>query len=68
MLPATGLARYMAGRFSSDLFTVPFVINGATLAEGVLVVDGSIPYYGVGPIREPVTFRIQRGVVRSVNA
>lgn len=33
-----GLARYMAGRFSSDLFTVPFVINEATLAEGVLVV------------------------------
>ena len=32
-------------------------------AEGVFVCDGSIPYYGVGPIREPVTFRISKGFV-----
>ena len=32
-------------------------------AEGVFVCDGSIPYYGVGPIQDPITFRIARGFV-----
>jgi leucyl aminopeptidase (aminopeptidase T) len=35
-------------------------------AEGVFVCDGSIPYYGVGPVREPVTFRISRGFVTEI--
>ena len=35
-------------------------------AEGVFVCDGSIPYYGVGPVREPVTFRIAEGFVTHI--
>ena len=35
-------------------------------AEGVFVCDGSIPYYGVGPVREPVTFRISEGFVTAI--
>ncbi|MBI4540879.1 MAG: aminopeptidase [Gemmatimonadetes bacterium] len=38
--------------------------DGST--QGILVVDGSIPYYGVGVIREPVTFRISDGFVRGI--
>jgi leucyl aminopeptidase (aminopeptidase T) len=34
--------------------------------EGVFVCDGSIPYYGVGPVREPVTFRISEGFVTEI--
>ena len=36
-------------------------------AEGVFVCDGSIPYYGVGPIRDPVTFRISDGFVTDIS-
>jgi leucyl aminopeptidase (aminopeptidase T) len=39
-------------------------VEGTT--EGVLVVDGSIPYYGVGVIAEPVRFAISGGFVRSI--
>jgi len=39
-------------------------VDGTT--EGVLVVDGSIPYYGVGPMREPVTFEISGGFVHRI--
>jgi leucyl aminopeptidase (aminopeptidase T) len=35
-------------------------------AQGVFVVDGSIPYYGVGVIRDPVTFRMVGGFVESI--
>ena len=35
-------------------------------AEGVFVCDGSIPYYGVGPVRDPVTFRISDGFVTHI--
>jgi len=35
-------------------------------AEGVFVCDGSIPYYGVGVTREPVTFRIEAGFVTRI--
>ncbi|MDE2653830.1 MAG: leucyl aminopeptidase [Gemmatimonadetes bacterium] len=35
-------------------------------AEGVFVCDGSIPYYGVGPVREPVVFRISGGFVTHI--
>ena len=35
-------------------------------AEGVFVCDGSIPYYGVGPIRDPVTFQISEGFVTDI--
>ncbi|WP_419942951.1 aminopeptidase [Candidatus Palauibacter sp.] len=35
-------------------------------AEGVFVCDGSIPYYGVGPTLEPVTFRIAEGFVTDI--
>ena len=34
--------------------------------EGVFVCDGSIPYYGVGPVRDPVTFRISEGFVTHI--
>ncbi len=36
-------------------------------ARGTLVCDGSIPYYGVGVIREPVTFHIEEGFVRKIS-
>ena len=36
-------------------------------AEGVFVCDGSIPYYGVGPIQNPVTFRISEGFVTDIS-
>ena len=36
-------------------------------AEGVFVCDGSIPYYGVGTIRDPVTFRISDGFVTDIS-
>ena len=39
-------------------------IEGTT--EGVLVVDGSIPYYGVGIVEEPIRFDISEGFVRSI--
>ena len=35
-------------------------------AEGVFVCDGSIPYYGVGPVRHPVTFHISKGFVTRI--
>ena len=36
-------------------------------ANGRFVVDGSIPYYGVGVVREPVTFTIEGGFVTSID-
>lgn len=35
-------------------------------ASGPLVVDGSIPYYGVGVVREPVVFTIAGGFVTGI--
>jgi len=35
-------------------------------ASGRLVVDGSVPYYGVGVIREPVVFTIEDGFVTAI--
>ncbi len=35
-------------------------------ARGLLVADGSIPYYGVGVLREPVRFEIEGGFVRRI--
>ncbi len=35
-------------------------------ARGTFVVDGSIPYYGVGVIREPVTFIMEDGFVTDI--
>ena len=35
-------------------------------AEGVFVCDGSIPYYGVGPVSHPVTFHISEGFVTAI--
>ncbi len=34
--------------------------------NGRLVCDGSLPYYGVGVIREPITFEIHDGFVRDI--
>lgn len=34
--------------------------------SGSLVVDGSIPYYGVGVIREPVFFTVEEGFVTAI--
>jgi leucyl aminopeptidase (aminopeptidase T) len=39
-------------------------VEGTT--EGVLVADGSIPYYGIGPLSEPVKFEIREGFVQSI--
>ncbi len=40
-------------------------VEGTT--DGVLVVDGSIPYYGVGVVEDPVRFEIAEGFVRSID-
>ncbi len=39
-------------------------VEGTT--QGVLVVDGSIPYYGIGVIEEPVVFSIKDGFVQTI--
>jgi leucyl aminopeptidase (aminopeptidase T) len=39
-------------------------LEGST--NGVLVADGSIPYYGIGVLKEPVRFDITDGVVVSI--
>ena len=36
-------------------------------AEGTFVCDGSIPYYGVGVTRDPVTFQIEAGFVTRID-
>jgi putative ABC transport system permease protein len=38
ILLGIGLSRYLTEQFSADLYTIPFAIAPATLAEGVLVV------------------------------
>lgn len=38
ILLGIGLSRYVTQQFSADLYTIPFGINPATLAEGALVV------------------------------
>jgi len=35
-------------------------------AEGILVADGSIPYYGIGVLDEPIRFEISAGSVRLI--
>ncbi len=35
-------------------------------AEGTLVVDASIPYLGIGSIREPFTCRIEQGFITDI--
>lgn len=40
-------------------------IEGTT--HGTLVVDGSIPYYDIGIIKEPVKFEIDRGFVQKIS-
>jgi len=34
--------------------------------EGTIVVDASIPYIGIGLIREPVTLKVERGLIVSI--
>lgn len=41
ILMGIALARYMTAQFSADLYTIPFAVNPATLAEGVLVVGAA---------------------------
>lgn len=36
-------------------------------ANGTLVVDGSIPYYGVGVVEEPVVFEMDQGFVTAIH-
>lgn len=36
-------------------------------AEGVLVIDGSIPLPGLGVIREPITLQVAHGYITSIN-
>jgi leucyl aminopeptidase (aminopeptidase T) len=35
-------------------------------AEGTLVVDASVPYLGIGPLREPFTCRVEKGFITSI--
>lgn len=35
-------------------------------AEGVIVADASIPYYGIGVLRQPVRFLVRRGFVTDI--
>ncbi|WBX84180.1 ABC transporter permease [Sphingosinicella microcystinivorans] len=41
MLMGVALSRYMMAQFSADLYTIPYSINAATLAEGALVVGAA---------------------------
>jgi putative ABC transport system permease protein len=36
-----GLSRYLSEQFSADLYSIPFGVNPATLAEGVLVIGAA---------------------------
>ena len=47
-------------RFNIEANIAP--LEGTT--NGTLVVDGSIPYYNVGVIIEPVLFEIDKGYVQ----
>ncbi|MEK6711533.1 MAG: leucyl aminopeptidase [Nitrospinota bacterium] len=53
-----------------EIAPVPTIeVNFAPLegtAEGTLVVDASIPFLGVGPLREPIALRVERGFVTKV--
>lgn len=40
-------------------------VEGST--EGLLVADGSIPYYGIGILQEPVKFEIKKGFVTKIS-
>lgn len=35
-------------------------------ASGVIVADGSIPYLGIGVLEEPVTFKVEEGMITSI--
>lgn len=41
LLLGVALARYLMEQFSADFYTIPFALNPATLAEGVLVVGAA---------------------------
>ena len=55
--------------FEEESYTVGEQVNisAEVTANGRFVVDGSIPYYGVGMVREPVTFTIERGFVTRID-
>ncbi|MBW2147348.1 MAG: aminopeptidase [Deltaproteobacteria bacterium] len=36
-------------------------------AEGVIVADASIPYLGIGVLREPVTLTVKKGMITSID-
>lgn len=47
ILLGIGLSRYLTDQFSADLYTIPFAIAPATLAEGVLVVAAAAAATGL---------------------
>lgn len=58
-------------RQSGELTTVPNAecsaspVEGTT--EGVIVCDASVPYYGIGLVREPIRFDVKRGMVTQIS-
>ena len=35
-------------------------------AEGTIVADASIPYIGIGLLKEPITFKVEKGMIVSI--
>ncbi len=77
---ATDLTANIEGRRGNSLYcivepgefsTVPTIeanvspVEGS--AEGVIVADASIPYIGIGLLREPVTLTVKKGMITSID-
>lgn len=58
-------------RKPGDFTTVPNIETSSSpvegSAEGVIVVDASIPYYGVGLVKEPIRFDVADGRVTKIS-
>lgn len=57
-------------RVSGDFTTVPNIETSSSpvigSAEGVIIADASVPYYGIGLLKEPVRFEVREGRVKSI--
>jgi 2,5-dihydroxypyridine 5,6-dioxygenase len=62
----TGLA-HVGGVFT----TVPNIESSVSpvegSAEGTIVADASIPYFGIGLLREPVRYTVERGAITTID-